>query len=170
MAWRRGLLVTALLVTSVLVELTLLTRLGLPGATPPLVLVTVAGIALTMGPGAGSVSGFAAGLILDLVPPADGTIGLTALTLAAVGYVCGVVLDPHDRPVLPTLAVVGTAAGAAVLLRAAVAGLVGDTRVLWDDVPSLVLSSVIYAVVLAPFVVPVVGWLARRLDAVPAGA
>jgi rod shape-determining protein MreD len=164
--WRRTLLVTVLLVTALVLELTLLSRLRLPGATPDLVTVVVAALALALGPGAGAVAGFAAGLALDLVPPADGTVGITALVLAAVGYAAGSLLDPHDRPVLPSIGVVALAAGLVVLGTAALEGLLGSPRVSWDDVPSLALSTVLYAAFLAPFVVPGVGALARALDPV----
>lgn len=167
MSWRVVLLVTALLLTAIALQLTLLSRLPFPGATPALVTLVVATLALDLGPGVGAVAGFAAGLALDVAPPADGTIGVTALVLAVVGYACGSVLDREERPVLATLLVVAVASGATVLGVAIVSSLLGDQRVRWDDVPSMVLATVLYSLVLAPFVVPAVGWLARRADPTP---
>jgi rod shape-determining protein MreD len=164
--WRRVLLATVLLATALVLQLTLLSRLRLPGATPDLVTVVVVALALAFGPGTGAVAGFAAGLALDLVPPADGVVGTTALVLAVVGYAAGSVLDPVDRPVLPAIAVVAVSAGAVVLGSAVLTSLLGGSRVIWDDVPSMVLASVLYAAFLAPFVVPAVDALARRLDPV----
>jgi len=51
-----------------------------------------------------------------------------------------------------------------VLGFAMVGGIVGDPRVSWDRVPMLLLTQAGYALVLAPFVVPVVGALWRRVD------
>ena len=155
-----------LLLTAVVLQLTLLSRLNLPGATPDLVTVVVVALALALGPAAGAIAGFGAGLALDLVPPADGVVGVSALVLGVVGYAAGSVLDPVDRPVLPAIGVVALSAGAVVVGTAALDTLLGDARVIWDDVPAMVLASVLYAAFLAPFVVPAVDWLTARLDPV----
>jgi hypothetical protein len=41
--------------------------------------------------------------------------------------------------------------------------MLGSGRVSWEDVPGMVLSSALYAVILAPVVVLGVAWLARRV-------
>ena len=48
MIWRQALIVGLSVFAAVIVELTLLSRLGLPGATPDVVIVTVVAIALAM--------------------------------------------------------------------------------------------------------------------------
>jgi rod shape-determining protein MreD len=64
-------------------------RLPVPGASPSLVLLAVVMLAAVHGPLPGAVTGFAAGLVLDLAPPADHVIGRSALALCLAGYVCG---------------------------------------------------------------------------------
>ena len=72
MAWVRGLLTVALVVTAVLLEITVLPWLHLPGAVPDVVAVTVAALGYAAGPVRGATAGFLAGLLLDLVLP-EGT-------------------------------------------------------------------------------------------------
>ena len=98
MAWLRGLLTVALVVTAVLLEITVLPWLHLPGAVPDIVAVTVAALGYAAGPVRGAAAGFLAGLLLDLVPPADGLLGLTAVVLVVVGYLAGVAGGIQDRP------------------------------------------------------------------------
>ena len=123
----------------------------------------MAALGYAAGPVRGAAAGFLAGLLLDLVPPADGLLGLTAVVLVVVGYLAGAVGD-QDRPAVLVVLLVGVLAGLAVLLQALVGGVVTDPRVSWDRVPGLVLTQIAYAVVLAAFVVPLVGWLWRLVD------
>lgn len=163
MIWRQALLIGSLVVAAVIIELTLLSRLGLPGATPDLVVVTVVALALSMGPAQGAVAGFTAGVILDLAPPADTLLGVDAIVLLVIGYVTGFVINPRDRTVPILMGIVGLSAGASVLATSALDALLGSGRVSWEDVPRLALSSALYAIVLAPVVLLGVGWLVRRV-------
>lgn len=162
MPWRQALIIGLLVLAAVIIEVTLLSRLGLPGATPDLVVVTVVAIALAMGPTQGAVAGFAAGVLIDLAPPADTLLGVNAIVYLAIGYVTGVAVDPRDRTVPVMIGVVGLSAGAATLATAALDTLLGSGRVNWGDMPGLVLTSALYAIILAPLVVLGVSWLVRR--------
>ncbi len=162
MLWRQAVLIVGLLLGAVVVELTLLSRLGLPGATPDLLVVTIVAIALALGPTRGAVAGFVGGVLIDLAPPADTPIGVNSLVYLVIGYITGFIIDPRDRTVPILMGVVGLSAGAATLAVAAFDAVVGD-RVEWGQVPLLALTSALYAVALAPLVVPGVGWLANRI-------
>ena len=93
MTLRRGLLSVATVLTALLLQSTVLSRLPLPGGAPDLLLVLVVAYALAEGPLSGTVTGFCAGLLADLT--SDHELGRTALVLALVGYVAGLV---HDDP------------------------------------------------------------------------
>jgi rod shape-determining protein MreD len=153
-----------LVLTALLVQLTVLTRVPLPGATPDLVLLVLVGLGLRWGPLPGAVTGFGAGLGLDLVPPADGAVGQWTLVLCVVGYAVGMFEGLADNSLVGSILVVAAAATAAPLLYAAVGAVVGDARVSWSIVVGLLPTAVIYAVVLAPFVVSAVHSLARRVE------
>ena len=163
MAWLRAALMVALVVTSVLLELVVLPWLHLPGATPDVVTVTVIALGMVGGPVRGALAGFGAGLLLDLVPPSVGLVGVTAVVLVAVGYAAGLLGQEGARAPLVQVGIVGLLSGAAVLGQALVGTVVGYDRVAWDRVPLLVLTQVVYALVLAAFVVPLVTWLWRKV-------
>lgn len=155
----------ALLITlSVVIQVTILARLPLPGATPDLVLVVVAAWALRRGSIEGAIVGFAAGLVLDLAPPSDGPLGLSALVLALVGYLVGLAADDAQRSAVAPLVIVATASVFSVVLWAALAALVGDVRVTWTTLGGQLFTQALYTVVLTPFVLPVVHSLLGRLD------
>ena len=160
---RQVILCAALLVAIMLVQLTLLSRLGLPGATPDLAVVSVIAISFAYGPGAGSAYGFAVGMALDFSPAMDGTIGLSALLYLAVGALVGPLVDPRDRSVPVVVGVVALCAGAIPLAIALLETGLGNVRIDWGQVPILVLSSAVYSVILAPLVLPPVGWLVRKI-------
>src|SRR5579862_287905 len=96
---RRLVLSAVLVAIALVVQLTVINRLRLPaGGTPDLVLVAVVALALCGGPLAGSVTGFCAGLGLDLAPPASQVIGQYALVLCVIGYCCGKLRGTLGQP------------------------------------------------------------------------
>jgi rod shape-determining protein MreD len=95
----RVLFAVVLLVVALAVQVSVLARLPLPGATPDLVLLAVVALALAHGPGFGLVAGFAAGLGSDLVPPADHAVGRWALVLTLARHLaCGDRDPAHGGP------------------------------------------------------------------------
>jgi rod shape-determining protein MreD len=147
---------------ALLLQTAVLTVLPLPGAAPDLLVVLVVAFALAEGQLSGLVTGFVAGLAADLA--ADHQLGRLALAYAVVGYVAGLVHDDTERSTLLPFAAVAAGAMGAVLLYAGVGALLGDARVTGAAVGRSLVSSVPYAVVLTPFVVPVVAALVRRVE------
>lgn len=163
MNWRQALIIAIAVFVAVIVQFTLLSRLGLPGATPDLVIVTVVALALTMGPVQGASAGFYAGVLVDVAPPADTLLGVNAMVYIAIGFITGFVIDPRDRTVPLMIGMVGLSAGAATIAVAAVDTLLGSSRVSWEHMPGMVLSSALYAVIMAPVVILGIGWLAEKV-------
>ncbi|MFC9732768.1 rod shape-determining protein MreD [Streptomyces roseolus] len=166
MKFNRILLSAALIVVALVVQVSVLARLQLPGAVPDLVLLTVVALALVHGPVTGSLVGFSAGLLADLAPPADHAAGRYALVLCVVGYLVGLVRPENGRftsAVGPMAAVVGAAVGS-TLLYAGVGALVGDTAARHVGLGTLLFTAVLYDLLLAPFTVPLVMALARRAE------
>jgi len=157
--------VALLLVTVALaLQVTVLSRLPLPGATPDLVLLVVVGLALSHGPAYGLVLGFGAGLASDLVPPADHEIGRWAFVLTLVGYLAGAARDETRRSAFVPLAVVAGAGAGSVLLYAGLGALMDDTHVTWTAVTQLLPTAVVYDVVLSAFAIPAILALVRRTE------
>lgn len=161
MSPRRLALGAAVVLTALLLQ-GLLSRLPLPGAAPDLLLVVVVAFALAEGPSSGALTGFVAGLLVDL--GADHELGRVALAYALAGYVAGLVHDRPDRSRLLPLGVVAAAAGIAVTSFFAEGVLLSDPRTTVSAWGAGLLATVVWCVVLAPVVVPLVAVLVRRLD------
>ncbi|RBM23634.1 rod shape-determining protein MreD [Streptomyces sp. PT12] len=165
----RTLLATLLVAVALVVQVSVLARLQLPGATPDLLLLTVLGLALVYGHVGGCLVGFTAGLLADLAPPADHAVGRYALVLCVVGYAAGLTKPEggqHRSATVPML-VVAAGAASSTLLYAGVGALVGDTAARDVGLTNLLLTATIYDLLLAPFTVPLVMALARRLESDP---
>ncbi|NYI06631.1 rod shape-determining protein MreD [Allostreptomyces psammosilenae] len=160
---------TLLVVVSLVFQVTVLARLQLPGAVPDLLLIVVVSLALVLGPRAGSLIGFGAGLLADLAPPADHAAGRFALVMCLVGYLAGLFRQDASAarsPVGPIL-MVGVAAVVATALNAGVGFLTGELTGSESGIGGLILTAVLYDLLLAPFVVPWVMALARRTQPDP---
>ncbi|MFJ5304000.1 rod shape-determining protein MreD [Streptomyces sp. NPDC088350] len=162
----RILLSVPLVVVALVIQVSVLARLHLPGAVPDLLLLTVLGLAMVYGHVTGALIGFGAGLLADLAPPADHAAGRYALVLCVIGYLAGLAKPENGRLKSATgpMAVVVAAAIGATLLYAGVGALVGDTAARHVGLPSLLFTAALYDLLLAPFVVPGVMALARRAD------
>lgn len=157
----RVLLVIAALGTAVVLQASLLARLGLPGATPALLLVVVLTFAMSAGPAAGAIIGFSAGVLVDLAPPSAGSLGQTAAIYAMAGFLAGFIELKPGRPDLQSIATVSGLSVGVVLTQTLLASLIGNPEVTWSIVPILLFTQLIYAAVLSLFVIPVVGMLYR---------
>lgn len=166
MRFNRMLLSTTLVVVAMVIQVSVLARLHLPGAVPDLLLLTVLGLALVYGHVGGALVGFGAGLLADLAPPADHAAGRYALVLCVVGYLAGLVKPETGRLKSATgpMAVVVAAAVGTTLLYAGVGALVGDTAARHVGLSGLLFTSALYDLLLAPFVVPGIMFLARRAE------
>ncbi|MGA4848840.1 rod shape-determining protein MreD [Streptomyces sp. G5(2025)] len=171
MRFNRILLSTTLVVVALVIQVSVLARLQLPGAVPDLVLLTVLGLALVYGHVGGALIGFGAGLLSDLAPPADHAAGRYALVLCVVGYLAGLAKPESGRlrsATGPLFVVVGAAVGS-TLLYAGVGALVGDTAARHVGLVGLLFTAVLYDLLLAPFTVPLIIALARRAENDPLG-
>jgi rod shape-determining protein MreD len=162
----RILLSVPLVVVALVIQVSVLARLYLPGAVPDLLLLTVLGLAMVYGHVGGALIGFGAGLLADLAPPADHAAGRYALVLCVIGYLAGLI-KPETGQIKsatgPMVVVVGAAIGS-TLLYAGVGALVGDTAARHVGLTGLLFTSALYDLLLAPFVVPAIMFLARRAD------
>jgi len=146
-----------------IVQVTIVSSIGILGGSPDLVLVTLVAVALTQGSIFGAVSGFWAGLLLDIARL--GTLGFTSLLLTLAGFWIGRYGETtgRDRAHAPVLSVavvtVLYAIGSLVmhfLLRESAPARI----VLVDELPATVALNLLLTF-------PVF-WLVRHLFAAPA--
>lgn len=158
-------MLAVLLLAAVVVQLTVVNRLPLPGgAVPDLVLLLVTAIAVATTPALAAVTGFAAGLAVDIAPPAAHYAGEYALVFCLAAYAASRVshaisdaTGERDPVTAFTVMAVATAAGEAG--KAALGMLLSDPDVTTAAVSRLLPGAVLYDLLLSPFAF----WLVARI-------
>ena len=151
-------------VVALVVQVTLFPHLAWHGIVPNLCLLVVVAAALTVEAPFALLLGFAAGLTLDLAPPADHVARRWALALTIAAFLAARV----RQDVRPTaLAVVGTVAAASFVATSlfALSGvLLSDPAMSISGLLEVVLVAVVWDVLLTPFVLPPLMKLFSRLS------
>jgi rod shape-determining protein MreD len=163
-ALRIGLAALFLMVAGT-VQTSVLSNIAVAGVTCDLVLIVVVALALFRGPEWGAIAGFAGGLLLDVVPPADHTAGRWALALALAGYVAGLIRRETSAGPVGPLGVALTvvfAAALSLLVYCATGSLLHDPSVDWSEFGVRLGIAAGYDVVAAIVVIPLVLWIMRR--------
>lgn len=160
----RGLLVAALIVVTVTLQVSVFNHFAVDGVAPDLALLLVIGAALVRGPTYAALVGFAAGLVLDLAPPADHTAGRWALALVLVGYLTGLARADGAQSVFATVLIVASGAFIGTSLYALSGLVIGEQSVTVDSALRVVPVAILYDVLLAPLVIPLLLLTFRRLE------
>jgi rod shape-determining protein MreD len=156
----RGLISAAVVAVAVLLQLAVADRIAFPGGTgPDLVLLTVAALALANGPMAGVLTGFCAGLAMDVAPPAGHLVGQDALVFCLAGYTCGLLaikpasdgVPEQEHSALFEIAVTAAGAACGEALAAGVGVMLSDPRVTWPAIKHVLPVAIGYDVLLSPF-------------------
>ncbi len=156
----RALISFVVTAVAVIVQLTIVDRIAFPGgAGPDLVLLVVAALALAGGPLAGALTGFWAGLALDVAPPGSHFTGQNALVFCLVGYACGLLAETSpgegaEQEHTALFEILVTAAGAICgeFLAALLGVMLSDPRVTWPAVRHVLPAALAYDLLLCPFV------------------
>jgi rod shape-determining protein MreD len=173
----RALIYLLAIAVAVVVQVTVVARIAFPGgAGPDLVLLVVAALALAGGPMAGVLTGFLAGLALDVAPPGSHFVGQNALVFCLIGYACGLAADTPSNDGVPEqehaalFEIMVTALGAVFgeALAALLGVMLSDPRVSWPAITHVLPAAASYDVVLCPFVLYAVA-AAVRLAAARGG-
>ncbi|HEY0474185.1 MAG TPA: rod shape-determining protein MreD [Kribbella sp.] len=154
------------LMIAVTVQASMLPHLAVAGVTCDLVMIVVVALALSRGPEWGAVTGFAGGLLLDVVPPADHTAGRWALALALAGYVAGLIRRETSAGPVGPLGVAMTvvlSAALSLIVYSATGSLLHDPAVDWGAFGVRLGIAAGYDVVGAIVVIPLVMWVMRRV-------
>lgn len=164
MSQLRWLAAFAAVVVALVVQVSLFPHLAWHGVVPNLCLLVVVAAALTVEAPFALILGFAAGLTLDLAPPADHLAGRWALALTVAAFLAARV----RQDVKPTaLAVVGTVAAASFVATSlfALSGvLLSDPAMSVAGLLEVVLVALVWDVLLTPFVLPPLMKLFARLN------
>jgi rod shape-determining protein MreD len=152
---KRFLVFGLIVLTAVIIQSSVLSRITLFGVAADVILVVVVSIGLAEGSIAGAGAGFAGGLLRDSL--LEGPAGITALSYLTVGYLVGMV-----RPYVPVAAIAPPVA--AVALGSVLGGtlhlffsfLLGGVADPFGRVVKVILLSSVYNTLLTPLVYPIV--------------
>jgi rod shape-determining protein MreD len=159
----RALIALLAIAVALILQVSLFPHLAWHGIVPNLCLLVVVGAALTINAPSAMVLGFAAGVALDLVPPADHVAGRWALALTVVAFLAARV----RQDVKPTAtAVVGTVAAASFVGTSifALTGLLLGESGSVPDLLQVIAVAVLWDVLLTPIVLPPLMKLFSRLN------
>jgi rod shape-determining protein MreD len=151
----------AIAAVAVIVQVTIADRIAFPGgAGPDLVLLVVAALGLANGALVGALTGFWAGLALDVAPPGSHFVGQNALVFCLIGYLCGLAADEPASEGVPEqghtalfeILVMTVAAVCGEALASLLGAMLSDPRVTWPAIKHVLPAAVLYDVALCPFV------------------
>lgn len=151
---RRTLLLTAVIVTALLLQTTVFADVRLLGARPELMYLLAICFAILEGPASGAIAGFAGGMAQDFL--LNQPKGITALTLTVLGYSIGLLRQyiVSPSPLLPVVLVAsGTFAGE--LFYGLIAFLLGQLDVTTLYLLRVAALSALYNAVLTPLLYPI---------------
>ncbi len=149
---RKAWLTPAALAVALVLQLTVLNGLHLPrGGVPDLVLVLVVALAMADGPVRGMVTGFAAGLCLDIAPPDTGLVGQYALVFCLAGWAAGSLGRLTRRSPLRALAVAAVVIAAAEAMTAALGKLLEPAQVSVAEIRQFLPVTIAYDLLICPF-------------------
>jgi rod shape-determining protein MreD len=160
----RAMVVAALIALMVTLQVSVFNHFAVDGVVPDLALLLVIGAALVRGPTYAALVGFAAGLVLDLAPPADHTAGRWALAFVLVGYLTGMAKPDGHQTVLGTLLIVASGAFVGTSVYALSGLVLGEQSVTVASALQVVPVAIGYDVLLTPFVIPLLVLAFRRLE------
>jgi rod shape-determining protein MreD len=165
---RKAWLTPALIFIGILIQLTVLDGLHLPGGgVPDLVLVLVAALAVAQGPLAGLIIGFAAGLCLDVAPPGSALIGQYALIFCLVGWVAGRLSGGARRSPSRLALLMGVVVAVAEAVVAGLGRALVPAEVSVAEIRAVLPASILYDLLLCPFALYLVVLVSGELGGAP---
>lgn len=152
-ASRTGLVGVVILV-AVLLQVAVFSLFSVNGVVPNLALLVVVAAAVARGPQFGAFVGFFAGLLLDLAPPADHVAGRWALAFVLVAVLAGRVRADARRSPVAGLVTVAVCSFVATSVFALTGQLLGDHALPPGEVLQVIGIALLWDVVMAPLVLP----------------
>lgn len=160
----RVLAAAAAVLLAALLQVSVLSQVSWHGVVPNLVLLVVVAAGLVRGASFAMVLGLAAGLLLDLAPPADHVAGRWALALVLVGLVAGQVNREARGSAGAVVATVAVCSLLGTTVFALTGGLLGDPITSVGSVLGVVGLALLLDVLLTPLVLPPLMAMFRRLE------
>lgn len=151
---RRAILLTAVVVSALLLQTTVFADVRLLGARPELMFLLAIAFGVLEGPASGAAAGFAGGMAQDFL--LNQPKGITALTLTLLGYAVGMLRQyiVTPSPVFPMF-LVGGGTFIGVVFYGIVSFLLGQLDTSWVYLIRVAALSALYNAILTPLVFPI---------------
>lgn len=146
------------------VEVTLLSPIGLPGTTPPLVMILVLSAAIRRTPNRAALVGFVAGIIVDAMPSSVTPLGISAFAFALMAYVVSNIRDLMVGSVGLPLITTAIAGAVVPVIQQLQMAFVGAEYGRSETLIVVILTSALYSVMLSTIVLPALAWLEARFS------
>lgn len=154
--------VAAVVVLALVIQSTLLVKATMLRVIPQLTLVVVVSLAFADGPRMGAMTGFAAGLLQDLLLP-QSIVGLTSFVYTLMGYGVGTFRQYSvTQSVWAPVIAVAAASAVAELAYAILSILLGQPWVSLGFTARVVGLVVLYNTLLTPFTYPIIRRVADK--------
>ncbi len=148
-------LLVAVMLVAVVLQVAVFNLFAVNGVVPNLALIVVVAASIARGPQFGAFVGFFAGLLLDLAPPADHVAGRWALAFVLIAILAGRVRADARRSPLAGLATVAACSFVATSVFALTGELLGDHALPPGEIVQVIAIALLWDVVVAPLVLPV---------------
>ncbi|MCL2819101.1 MAG: rod shape-determining protein MreD [Actinomycetia bacterium] len=141
-------------IIAVILQVTIAPYIAIGGVSPNFLMITVIVMALVEGPNTGTVLGFVAGLLFDLL--GAGPVGPMALVLSIAGYIAGLVHENlfAEGWLLP-VGIIALATFTSEILYMIVILFLGTQTSLASAFMGIVLPSTLYNAVCATIICPI---------------
>ena len=150
----RAALAVLVVVMAVVLQVAALPVVAVNGVVPNLALLAVVAATVVRGPGVGAVVAVGAGLLLDLAPPADHLAGQWALAFVVAAWLAGRVRAEARTSPLAVVGRVAVCSFVATSVFALVGLLLGSVSVPPGQLLQVVVIALLWDIVIAPVVVP----------------
>ena len=147
-------LVTGVILVAVVLQVAVFNLFAVNGVVPNLALLVVVAASIARGPQFGAVVGFAAGLLLDLAPPADHVAGRWALAFVLIAVLAGRVRTDARRSPLAGLATVAVCSFVATSVFALTGIVLGDHALPTGEMMQVICIALLWDVVMTPLLLP----------------
>jgi rod shape-determining protein MreD len=139
---------------AVVLQVAVFNLFSVNGVVPNLALIAVVAASVARGAQFGALIGFAAGLLLDLAPPADHVAGRWALAFVLVAILAGRVRNDARRSPLAGLVTVAVCSFVATSVFALSGVVLGDHALPPGEMLQVVGIAVLWDIVVAPLLLP----------------
>lgn len=155
--------IATILYLSGIIESTWLTMISLPGLVPPLTFVFVMSFAIRRAPTSAALLGFAAGGLIDLIPPSSAPLGMSAFSMTIVAFSLSLINPYLEGSLSLPIFAISVAAISDMFIKIIVASFMNVTQSFTSDFFVNVFSIGLYAAMAATFVLPITLWIDSKI-------